>query len=38
VRVVHDPRLDATVLVDADASERGRLDPFVLRTFRAFDR
>jgi D-alanyl-D-alanine carboxypeptidase len=31
VRVVHDPRTDATVLVFANSSERGRLDPFVDR-------
>lgn len=33
VRVVHDPKLDATVLVFANSSERGKLDPFVLKTF-----
>jgi hypothetical protein len=38
VRVVYDPKLDATVFVFANSSERGRLDPFVLRTFRAFGR
>jgi D-alanyl-D-alanine carboxypeptidase len=35
VRVVYDPRLDTTVLVFANSSQRGKLDPFVLRTFRA---
>jgi D-alanyl-D-alanine carboxypeptidase len=34
VRVVYDPQLDVTVLVFVDSSQRGRLDPFVLRTFR----
>ncbi len=34
VRVVYDPNLDATVLVFANSSEQGKLDPFVLRTFR----
>jgi D-alanyl-D-alanine carboxypeptidase len=31
VRVVHDPARDATVLVFANSSQRGRLDPFVDR-------
>jgi D-alanyl-D-alanine carboxypeptidase len=31
VRVVHDPRTDTTVLVFANSSERGKLDPFVDR-------
>src|SRR4051794_21567716 len=31
VRVVYDPRRDATVLVFANSSERGALDPFVVR-------
>jgi hypothetical protein len=31
VRVVHDPRSDATVLVFANSSERGKLDPFADR-------
>ena len=35
VRVVYDPELDATVLVFANSSERGALDPFVVRTIRA---
>jgi len=33
VRVVYDPESDATVLVFANSSEKGRLDPFVVRTF-----
>ncbi len=33
VRVVHDPARDATVLIFANSSERGKLDPFVLKTF-----
>jgi hypothetical protein len=35
VRVVYDPRPDATVLVFANSSERGALDPFVIRAFRS---
>jgi CubicO group peptidase (beta-lactamase class C family) len=35
VRVVYDPHLDAAVLIFANSSERGRLDPLALRTFRA---
>jgi D-alanyl-D-alanine carboxypeptidase len=31
VRVVHDPRTDTTVLVFANSSERGKLDPFADR-------
>ncbi len=33
VRVVYDPTRDVTVLVFANSSERGKLDPFVLRLF-----
>jgi CubicO group peptidase (beta-lactamase class C family) len=35
VRVVYDPRLDATVLVFANSSQRGALDGVVVRTFAA---
>lgn len=33
VRVVYDPARDMTVLVFANSSERGKLDPFVIRLF-----
>jgi D-alanyl-D-alanine carboxypeptidase len=33
VRVVRDPKRDVTVLVFANSSERGKLDPFVKRVF-----
>lgn len=34
VRVVHDPKRDITVLVFANSSERGKLDPAVIRLFK----
>jgi D-alanyl-D-alanine carboxypeptidase len=37
VRVVHDPRSDTTVLVFANSSERGRLDPFADRLLDRFE-
>lgn len=33
VRVVYDPARDTTVLVFANSSQRGKLDPFVIRLF-----
>ena len=34
VRVVYDPARDVTALVFANSSERGKLDPFVIRLFK----